>query len=127
MATTWATWTGWYTGSTSTETPTRMRVVTAAAQVSTVKESKHSTTSSVLLVTQRSWNPSSSARWATWRTIASGIGSGERWGSDIPRAVESARAMARIFADAAVGMDCPRNVRILRALGSRSSAVAAGT
>ena len=72
-----------------------MRVVSAAAYVSTVNESNESTRSTVLLVTHRSWKPSSSARWATLRTTASGTGSGDRCGSDIPSATESLRAMGR--------------------------------
>src|SRR4051812_14475981 len=77
VATTWATWTGWYVGRTITDTPTRMRVVSAAAHVSTVHESKLAMASTVLLVTHRSWNPSWSARWATPRTSASQMGSGD--------------------------------------------------
>src|SRR5258705_12747047 len=73
VATTWATWTGWYVGSTITETPSRIHVVSAAAHVNTVHESKHPISSTVLLVTHRSANPSSSARWATVRTTSSAI------------------------------------------------------
>ena len=89
VATTWATCTGWYVGSTKTATPRRIRIVSAAAYVRTVSESKDVIPSTVLFVTHRSWNPSASARWATLRTTASGIGSGDRCGSDIPSSMWS--------------------------------------
>ena len=50
----------------------------------------------VLFVTHRSWNPNSSARWATCRTTASGIGSVDRWGKDIPNATASFSAIQRV-------------------------------
>src|SRR5262245_43458174 len=64
-----------------------MRVVTAAAYVRIVSASKQKTWSIVFSVTQRSWNPSASARCATRRIVSTSIGSGERWGSETPRAI----------------------------------------
>src|SRR5262249_22930370 len=97
VVTLWATWAGCSTGRTSTDTPTRMRVVTAAAKVSTPMASNEWTWSSAFEVTHRSWNPSASARWATRRTVAASRGSGERCGSDIPNAIRSLSAMARLL------------------------------
>src|ERR1044071_8246072 len=64
-----------------------MRVVIAAAYVRIVSASKQKTWSIVFSVTQRSWNPSASARCATRRIVSTSIGSGERWGSETPRAI----------------------------------------
>src|SRR5262245_9312440 len=88
---------GFTTGKTSTDTPTRIRVVTAAANVSTPIASNEYTWSSAFDVTQRSRKPSASARWATWRTVAGSSGSGERWGSDIPSEIRSFKAMVGLL------------------------------
>src|SRR5438552_14041323 len=93
VATWWATWPGCWTGKTSTDTPTRIRVVTAAAKVKTPMASNEYTWSSAFEVTHRSRNPCASARWATCFTVAASRGSGERWGSDMPSEIRSFKAM----------------------------------
>src|SRR6266851_4397544 len=94
---------GLYRGSTNTDTPTRMVLVSAAAWVRSVSESKQPAWSRVLLVTHRSLNPRASARCATWRTTAASMGSGERCGRDIPSAIWSFRAMRASPAERRVG------------------------
>src|SRR5262249_35940229 len=42
------------------------------------------TWSRVFSVTHRSLKPRASARWATCRMVATSMGSGDRWGSDMP-------------------------------------------
>src|SRR5712691_9551379 len=71
-----------------------MRVVTAAAKVNTPMASNEYTWSSAFEVTQRSRNPTASARWATCFTVSMASGSGERWGNDIPSEMRSFSAIS---------------------------------